>query len=71
MRRVCSWKVMVWTLLLKRGSILAVITLHQQEELMNTITTIGLDLAKRVFQVHGRYLFTRILSSQAKDFLVA
>jgi hypothetical protein len=45
---------MVWTLLLKRrGDILAVITLHQQEGFMNTITTIGLDLAKRVFQVHG------------------
>ena len=45
---------MVWTLLLlDRGGILAVTTLHQQEGLMHTITTIGLDLAKRVFQVHG------------------
>jgi transposase len=45
---------MVWTLLLlDRGGILAVTTLYQQEGLMNNITTIGLDLAKRVFQVHG------------------
>ena len=48
---------MVWTLLLLDcGGILAVFTLHQQEgfmNTMNTITTIGLDLAKRVFQVHG------------------
>ena len=45
---------MVWTLLLlDRGGILAVTTLHQQEGLMTNITTIGLDLAKRVFQVHG------------------
>ena len=48
---------MVWTLLLfDCGGILAVFTLHQQEgfmNTMNTITTIGLDLAKRVFQVHG------------------
>ena len=45
---------MVWTLLLlDRGGILAVTTLHQQEGLMHNITTIGLDIAKRVFQVHG------------------
>jgi hypothetical protein len=45
---------MVWTLLLLNcGGILAVTPLYQQEGLMNNITTIGLDLAKRVFQVHG------------------
>jgi transposase len=45
---------MVWPLLLlDRGGILAVTTLHQQEGLLNNITTIGLDLVKRVLQVHG------------------
>ena len=45
---------MVWTLLLSgHGVILAVTALHKQEELMQNITTIGLDLAKSVFQVHG------------------
>ena len=45
---------MVWTLLLKYcGGILAATTLHTQEGLMQHITTIGLDLAKSVFQVHG------------------
>ena len=45
---------MVWTLLLSRcGVILAVTALHKQEGLMQNITTIGLDLAKHVFQVHG------------------
>ena len=47
-------KLMVWTLLLKRcGGILAATTLHPQEGLMPHLTTIGRDLAKRVFQVHG------------------
>ena len=36
-----------------RGGILAVTTFHEQEGLMTNISTIGLDLAKRVFQVHG------------------
>ncbi len=45
---------MVWTLLFERcGVILAVIALYTQEGLMQHITTIGLDLAKSVFQVHG------------------
>ncbi len=45
---------MVWTLLFERcGVILAVTALHQQEGFMQHITTIGLDLAKSVFQVHG------------------
>jgi transposase len=35
------------------GGILAATTLHTQEGLMQHITTIGLDLAKSVFQVHG------------------
>ena len=47
-------KLMVWTLLFERCDVIvAVKELHQQEGLMNNITTIGLDLAKRVFQVHG------------------
>jgi len=42
---------MVWTLLLLRcGIILVVTALHKQEGLMQIITTIGLDLAKHVFQ---------------------
>ena len=45
---------MVWTLLLSRdGGILTGTALYTQEELMHNITTIGLDVAKRVFQVHG------------------
>jgi transposase len=45
---------MVWTLLLSRyGIILAGTAFYKQEGLMHNITTIGLDLAKRVFQVHG------------------
>jgi hypothetical protein len=39
-----SLNLMVWTLLLSDcGGILAVTTFHQQEGLMNNITTIGLD----------------------------
>ncbi len=49
-----SLNLMVWTLLLLRcGIILVVTALHKQEGLMQNITTIGLDLAKHVFQVHG------------------
>ena len=45
---------MVWTLLVERcGIIIAQPPLYNQEGLMPHITTIGLDLAKRVFQVHG------------------
>ena len=45
---------MVWTLLLSRcGVILAATALYKQEGLMQNLTTIGLDLAKHVFQVHG------------------
>jgi transposase len=45
---------MVWTLLFERYDVIvAVKKLHKQEGLMKNITTIGLDLAKRVFQVHG------------------
>lgn len=35
------------------ASILMAITYHSEEAPVNNITTIGLDLAKRVFQVHG------------------
>ena len=34
-------------------AIMEVAELHQQEASMTDITTIGLDLAKAVFQVHG------------------
>ncbi len=45
---------MVWTLLFERcGVIVAVTALYKQGGLMPNITTIGLDLAKHVFQVHG------------------
>ena len=45
---------MVWTLLLSRcGLILALTALHKQEGLMKNLTTIGLDVAKHVFQLHG------------------
>ena len=41
-------KLMVWTLLFEHcGVIVAVTTFHEQEGLMQHITTIGLDAAKR------------------------
>jgi len=41
-------KLMVWTLLFEHcGVIVAVTTFHEQEGLMQHITTIGLDVAKR------------------------
>jgi hypothetical protein len=47
-------KLMVCTLLLSRcGVILAVTALYEQEGLMQNLATIGLDLAKNVFQLHG------------------
>ena len=49
-----NFNLMVWTLLFERyGVLLAVTALHTQEGLMKHITTIGLDLAKSVFQLHG------------------
>jgi hypothetical protein len=45
---------MVWTLLFERcGVIVAVTELYEQEGFMQNLATIGLDLAKSVFKLHG------------------